>query len=353
MQNCPTNYTRNNQKPPQTKKQKVNSLCVFFLVFLSFFSISVFSGQPNITGFSNFSASEQDPAAIIDTDISFTNGINYTNGFVRFSITNPDPLDQLVLSNSSDVNASGAISLIGSNVYLGNGSGRDRIGYIDSTENGRNGRALKINLSKILNAGFETGDMTGWTSYEQEFTGNSYGQAIPYIYGCSPACTTGTGTLNISAISAMSYTTSIDSATVYSGSYSLRLYLSGNITQYGGGGGQQPDGYGSSHGPYVESSSFEAANGDSIYLEWSAQNGGDWYESFGFLVGSGGDGSFSDGNETTTLLFSQLMAVAMVMAMVMVSLIPISLMWLLFRPVKEVPGPPLKMSMDIIYHRSA
>lgn len=280
-------------------------LVSFSLSILTFLMTASLAGTPVITNLSDKILDADSAAEIFDNDITFTNGDSYVGGFLRFTLAGATASDQFFLMNDADVYDSGAISLVGSDVYLGNGSDREKIGTIDATENGMNGQPLKILFfTPVINAGFETGDLTGWTVYQQEFTGSSDGDAIPYRYNCSPTCTTGTGTIRISAISSMSYTASIDSGTVYSGSYSLRLFLNGTITQYGGSG-QQPDGYGSSHGPYVESMQFSAENGDSVYLEWSAQNGGDWYEVFAYIVGSGGDGTFSDGNETTTLLFSQ------------------------------------------------
>ncbi len=297
-----------------------NHKLIFALIFLTlsilpFLPPTSLAGTPIITNLSDKILHADSAAEIFDNDITFTNGINYTDGFLRFTLTGATASDQFLLTNDIDVNASGAISLIGLNVYLGNGSGRDRIGSIDATENGQNGQSLKVLFSSpIVNAGFETGDLTGWTYYDQQFTGNSQGQAIPYSYSCSPTCTTGTGALNfpsgISPADNSAYSYELSTATVYSGTYSLRLYLSGNVTdEYSsantGFSGTQPTGYASWHGPYVESTPFEAENGDSIYMEWSAQNGGDWYEVFGYIVGSGGDGIFGNGNDTSTLLFSQ------------------------------------------------
>jgi len=292
----------------------VLSVSCFFLWILFIAGESV-AGTPTITDLSDKTLIRNSPAAIFDGDVSFTGGGNYVDGFVRFSLAGATASDQFTLTSDANVNASGMISLVGTELYLGNGSGRDRIGAIDATENGQNGQPLKILFSSpLVNAGFETGDLTGWTYYDQQFTGNSQGQSIPYSYGCGPTCTTGTGTLNfpsgLSPADNTAYNYELSTATVYSGTYSLRLYLSGNVTdEYSsantGLSGMQSTGYASWHGPYVESTPFEAENGDSIYLEWSAQNGGDWYEVFGFIIGSGGDGTFSDGNETSTLLFSQ------------------------------------------------
>ncbi len=295
----------------KNREAVIISLIVMCLLIVS----DTIAGTPVISNLSDKAILEGSVAAIYDGDVSFSGGTSYVDGFVRFSLAGSGANDQFTLTNDADVNASGAISLVGTDVYLGNGSGRDRIGSIDATENGQNGQPLKILFAiPLVNAGFETGDLTGWTYYDQQFTGNSQGQAIPYSYSCSPTCTTGTGTLNfpsgISPADSSAYNYELSTATVYSGTYSLRLYLSGNVTdEYSsantGLSGTQPTGYASWHGPYVESTSFEAENGDSISMEWSAQNGGDWYEVFGYLVGSGGDGTFGNGNDTSTLLFSQ------------------------------------------------
>ena len=62
--------------------------------------------------------------------------------------------------------ANNVVSVVGSTLYLGSGSGSNVIGSIDSTNNGENGNNLQINFlsDSFTNASFETGDLTGWTT---------------------------------------------------------------------------------------------------------------------------------------------------------------------------------------------
>ena len=168
-----------------------------------------------------------------------------------------------------------------------------------------NGQSLKILFSSPLtNAGFETGDTTGWTTSQQNYGTSLNGQSIPYVYSGG----SGIGTVTLGTDSGgMSYNISVQTTEKSSGTYALRLYRSGAITFSNPPGlfGQQPDGYGSLHGLYILSSEFTAENGDQLYVDWSAINGGDWYEVFGYLIGAGVDGTFDTGDDIRTKLFSQ------------------------------------------------
>ncbi len=275
--------------------------------FLLLFVGNVIGAAPVISNLSNFQYDENEGVIQVDSDVSLSNGGTYNDGYLKFAIsTNSSQYDQFSYTSSPNPLDVGEISFVNGIVYEGTGGDREPIGAIDDTENGINGQPLKVNFSSPLtNAGFETGDMTGWTATEAHYGTSLNGTSIPYSYSG------GTGTANIvcaSTSGTMNYDVTIDRSTVFSGDYALRLLLKGRInldSQTPSGSGTQPDGYGSSHGPSVISEPFSAENGDQLSLEWSAQNGGDWYEVFGFVEASGGDGTFGDGNETTTLLFSQ------------------------------------------------
>lgn len=264
----------------------MRAMAIFALVYCTS-AVSVQAGTPVVSDLTNFSATEQDPAAVIDADVSFAGGVSYADGYLSFSLADSTTADQLVLSSDPSPNDNGAVSVDGTDVYLGNGAGRDRIGAIDETENGVNGQPLKILFSSPLtNAGFETGDTTGWTTNESDYGTSLDGDAIFYSYGGG---TTGWGTIDMASDSGMSFTIEVQTERKNSGSYALRLYSSGTITFENPPGlsGNQPDGYGSFHGPYVLSSEFSAENGDQLYVDWSAQDGGDWYEVFGYIVNTG------------------------------------------------------------------
>ena len=260
----------------------------------------------SISGLDSFSFTEGNGPTIIDSNITFSSTVTYNDGQLRFSLTNSTSNDQLSLTSAIDPNAVGAISVLGSDVYLGNGAGKDRIGSIDAVEDGTNGQDLVINLaSPLVNSGFETGDLTGWTAYNQNFTNtveDLNGNSIDYSF--SNGTVTGTGTIDTDPGTSASYTVQLSNSNVSSGSFSLQLESNGNISGPKTNT-NQPDGNGSLHGPYVISDPFQAFAGDSITLDWAAQGGSDAYEVFGFLVGAGTDGTFGTSDDTRTELFSQ------------------------------------------------
>ncbi len=90
-------------------------LTLFISCLISLNAIAAVSSIPVWSNLNNLTVIEQDPATVIDVDVGAVSS------------------DTLALSSDSDVNATGAISVITGDVYLGNGVGRDRIGSIDST----------------------------------------------------------------------------------------------------------------------------------------------------------------------------------------------------------------------------
>ena len=178
---------------------------------------------------------------------------------------------------------------------------------IADSENGTNGQALTINFSNPLtNAGFETGDLQGWTAFEQNYSTvqNLKGQSIDYDF-TNTGGGTGTGKIIVSKPDGTpTYEVSIYSQTVSSGNYALRLVSDGKITRPRTNK-NRPTGNGSLHGPYVRSDAFQAFAGDRVTVDFSAQKGEDAYEVFGFLIGTGKDNRFGTGDETRTQLFAK------------------------------------------------
>ena len=223
-------------------------------------------GTPSVTSVDDSTYVEGSGAVIVDNNITITGGSSYDGQYMRFSLTNGQSTDILTLTNAADVNLSGAISYSGSSVYLGNGSGRDIIGTIDSTENGTAGKALKINfVSTFTNSGFESGSLTGWTTMNQVinlgttaiagFTSPNDGTYTASA-GNDDAYPTGVG----------SYSSTIDTSQYSEGTRSLRLLSSGLTTA---------SGFDVVHGPAVYSDAFSATAGDKIYFDWRAFAGSD------------------------------------------------------------------------------
>lgn len=228
---------------------------------------------PTISGFGPASYTENTAASAIDSSIILSGGSNYGGGYIRFNLSSSNSTDQLTLTNAANANASGAISFAGASVYLGNGSGRDAIGSIDATENGQNGKALKINFTaNFTNPSFETGSVSGWTiGTTQVKLGSTTinGKTSPV----DPTFATNSGGDGDTPAS-FSYNYQVATGGASTGNYSLRLYSDGTTA----------NGYDVVHGPYAYSNTFNASAGDTLYFDWKAQGGSDAYDAFGYLM---------------------------------------------------------------------
>ncbi|MDY0265736.1 MAG: DUF4347 domain-containing protein, partial [Sulfurospirillum cavolei] len=234
-------------------------------------------GTPSISGLENVTFYENGSSVNPASNISITNGTSYAGQYIEYSFTNATTSDQLVLNSASNATASGAISLDGSNVYLGNGSGKDIIGSIDSTYNGVNGQKLRINFaSSFTNASFETGTITGWTAMNQMIDLGSTVIAGWTSQDTSDYSNNASSGGNDNDVPSGTYSTTIvsEAGNATDGSYALKLTSSMTTL----------NGYDVVHGPAVYSSAFEASSGDVIYFDWRAYAGGDDFDAFGYIV---------------------------------------------------------------------
>ena len=276
------------------------------------------------------SFSEGSTPVVVDRNMSISSdGSSYTEGYIRFSVEDSNGGDQFTLTSDQSVNTNGAISVVGSDVYLGNGNGRDRIGSIDATENGQNGKALKILFSSPLpNAGFEDGT-AHWEISSQvygdgaENSGDPDPQEINFdnypisfandsVYQGKDGNNT-TGTTNTQDSVSVVFSGEVDTKPGGNNDNNA-LYLSSHgdiaVGNQDAPGSSQKDGYGSIHGPYARSSVVKVAAGDSISLEFYAQGTGDHYEVFGLLreVKDNDDSKFASNelnSESNILLFAE------------------------------------------------
>lgn len=278
-------------------------------------------GQPSITGLSDLTYNEGSGAVTIDSDVSFSGGSDYANGFIRFILDSSTSDESLVLTSHANPTANGAISVDGDAVFLGDGTSKTFIGVIDPTENGQNGNALKIQFFKeFQNGSFETGNFGSWTAFNGMYHTDLHGQSINYEYnidtfdgsfGGTPI--TGTGIIDTTGASYNSSTSYqvINNDTAYSGvpngTYFLDLFVDGSTASGDGNGVQDdwPDGNKSLHGSYVISDTFTGFASSQMSLQWQAVKDDDDYEVFGFLVGAGADGAFDTADDTRDVLFSQ------------------------------------------------
>ncbi len=248
---------------------------------------------PTITMGGSLLFEEGGDPILVGENIQFSKGENYGGGYVSFEVANSTKGDKLSfnLESPDNVDASGAISVEGDIVYLGNGNGRDLVGTVDAVNNGLNGKALQINFSSnFANGGFEApatgGGVTGWTIGTEWV---NLGETVIAGYK-SPEDTTlpdnlrrdGTPTGTKSRgdgfepnAATYKYKIMPDDSSGVSGGNSLRLYSEGISTQQG---------YDIVHGPYAVSNVFESSEGDVLYFDWKAAGGGDAYDAFGYLL---------------------------------------------------------------------
>ena len=168
------------------------------------------------------------------------------------------------------------VSIVGVDVFLGNGVNAEQIGEVDAILDGTAGKVLRVNFSSTFqNPGFETADMSAWTALNQRID-----LGVDSIAGC-PTVDTGTYPGSDSAqdnrvpTNMGNYSTAVDSTYQSSGAYSLRL-LSTSITTAAG--------FDVVHGPAVYSSTFDANAGDVIDFDWQARSGSDAEDVFGYII---------------------------------------------------------------------
>jgi Ca2+-binding RTX toxin-like protein len=228
---------------------------------------------------------------LIDSDVTVTgSGNKWSGGYLEFVQQNFKLGDLLSLRSDANPNAAGAISAVGSDVYLGNGSSKTLIGSIDSIRNGANGQPLRINFSWSLspNGDFEGGaSIPGWTIADGIIRLNGLSSILGFPTPNDP-----TIPINLGGTAARigygqssrgdgnapqslgTYSHAIDSVQSTSGSTSLRLTSSGITTSAG---------YDIVHGPWIYSDPFAAVAGETLTFDWRAQGGDDAFDVFGWV----------------------------------------------------------------------
>ena len=217
----------------------------------------------------------------LDSQVSVTSDTNdFTGGYVEVEITDGTGYDELRLVGGEDLSVSGR------ELYW---KGR-LIGRIDGTRDGSSGR-LRINfvtVAPLENAGFESGDLTGWSfdTMGNKMWGQGWTEgpdALGFRADSDPEYddqNSGSGTVEVSPDAA------------YTGNYGLYLSMTGGVASS----------YGTGHAPSVTSPSFSAESGDRISFWWKASKTTDYYDVFAFVFAdSDGDGRMA--GETYQLIF--------------------------------------------------
>lgn len=224
---------------------------------------------------------ENAPEVLFGTGITFTGESPFAGGYLEFEVGTSAITDILSLQKvSTAITTLDVVSVVGNTIYKGDGTTANPVASIDATLDGTAGKKLRINFSSsFTNSGFETGDFTGW-----EYINSRIDIGVTTLAGVVSSDadnvypnTCGGSSLNDNdAPASASYNYEFSTSQKTEGTQALRLYSS--MTTANGGDVV--------HGPAVVSNEFAAAAGDIISFDWSAVNGGDNYDVYGYLINS-------------------------------------------------------------------
>ncbi|MEO5362341.1 MAG: DUF4347 domain-containing protein, partial [Magnetococcus sp. DMHC-8] len=243
-------------------------------------------GTPGISNLSHSTYVEQNPAYILDNNVSFAGGTSYSGGYLEFSLNAANTADRLTLATDGVASATtGQISILNNTVYLGNGTNAAVVGSVDGTYNGLNGQKLRINFSgQFENGNFNTGaagntSFAGWTAVKSQVrfgtdtiaglntpTDNAWPTNKPGGGYTDQHVPTTLGTL------AVALNTNQNDGT----GYSVKLSSTGMTTQAG---------YDIVRGPSIYSNNAVPLEvNDQVSFEWMASGGSDAYDVYCYIV---------------------------------------------------------------------
>ena len=260
---------------------------VYAILAISFpiFTNPAIAGTPSISGLSNFGFTEQDAAAVIDNDVSFSGGGSYSGGYLEFELASGTNGDTLALEEDGSASTvDGQLSIVDGTVYLGDGSNAAVIGSVDSTYDGQNGQTLRINFSnEFENGNFETGVngdtvITGWTAVKEQIHLNGTDQIAGQNTAMDTTWPTSNGTIHdeVTWSSDPSRSVYLEDEYQTGGDLAIRM----NTGQI-----YINEGYGVLRGPYVYSNgTVSLQQGDTISFDWKALSGGDAYDAYGYII---------------------------------------------------------------------
>jgi len=266
---------------------------------------------PVIGGLSPVTYTEGGDPVQVAPGITISGGGTFADGYIEFSIAGATADDRLFLpEGTTPDSAEGAITVIGEAVYLGLGGGEHKqIGTVSPPNDGQGGRPLRVNFSAALpNADFSggvdgNGHPIGRTVNEHQIAmgalaSKTQRRAVT-ISGSGPYTITGTGysfttDRNYSPSTKAEWGKEGDERTIAGADFYSAVVSHAGRTQalrlWSVGGecsGPNAGTFCSAFGPDAWSSPFEAKAGDDLAFDWSAANGDDDHEVYGFLVEEG------------------------------------------------------------------
>ena len=303
----------------------MNRLTLLSIAVLScIFHGSTFAA-PTVSPLNNATYTEGESAISLTQGMSVTDAEVFTDGKVLLQIASPNNSDQFRIISDANPTQLGAISISNNDVFLGDGVEQTRIGSL--VQDGQHGAPLEVNFSTPLeNGSFEEG-LLPWVGYFERYGDDAaLGDEInldgfPITLDLTDpdyaASTDPNGAIARpqDPSGTMSHTIEVRPNTGVNNSSALRLQSSGGIVA---GNNLHPDaaarkdGYGSYHGPYVQSAVFTVEDNDALTLEFKAIGNSDDYEVFGLIRRVDANGDFvSNATPSTStsadnvLLFAQ------------------------------------------------
>ncbi|HEY0943814.1 MAG TPA: Ig domain-containing protein [Opitutaceae bacterium] len=258
------------------------SLGAFLAVFTAAAPAAT-SAPPVLSSDAAIAYTEGGEAAVVAPNFTAAGGTSYRGGYLQFAVSSGDADETLALTTVEEPDiAAGAVSVVGTTVYLGNGVNAGRIGSVDAAADGTGGSPLKINFTSEAfdNSSFEDGTTNGWTITNQRVIINGATMLAGWPVPSDPTTpSNGNATSPGDGGSAsMNYNHAISSnvaADGVNGTKSLSMSLSGSVSAYGG----------VVRGPSaISASSFPLVAGDSVSFWWSAVGSSDAYDVFGYIV---------------------------------------------------------------------
>lgn len=249
---------------------------------------------------------EDQTAQVIGSSITVVpaNGSDYAGGSVTYTLANASSAETLSFQTAGSASTgAGDVTIVGTSVYLGNGTTAAKIGSVDAFENGANGNALKINFTtSFTNGGFNgtlttsgnTTSIEGWTVYN-----------TPYYLGT----TTIGGFTADASLDQVANNPSRGNTTGYPSSVPHSLSTTaqdGGIKMTVGSASVSPGGH-IIHGPYLVSDGSVALSAtDVVKFNWAALSGGDAYDVYAYLqdVNTGAVIELMDENGTASADYS-------------------------------------------------
>jgi flagellin len=219
---------------------------------------------------------------------------NQTSTYIEF-FDSTRPGEAITLASDASANiSSGVISIVGGNMYLGDGTSANVIGQVDATYNGSSG-VMRFNYVRTFqNTNFDVGTagssvIAGWSVTNSRIRLD--GSSILGGFGTVVDTTTANGGLEATSLGSGSYATTL--STESSSGTGLSVHLNSNLS----GVVNTPAGKGGVvHGPaIVSNSSVTLGPGDRVSFDWKAVGGSDAYDVMAYLI------NVNDGNKEVML----------------------------------------------------